>query len=199
MTIRGLVCNHVQLYAEGLRGLLNEDGEILLVGLAVEDRDLENLEDLDPDVVITDSAFFPKVAGRVKRILLIWDGQGRKHIPHIDDLKMMVIQGLAGIVDARTDSALLRKAVTKVNAGDFWIDHQFIRNSLFMDGIGTNIHLSRREADILRHICEGNSNKEIAEKLCISVQTVKTHCNKLFKKFGVSSRLQLALLASSND
>jgi DNA-binding NarL/FixJ family response regulator len=199
MSIRVLICNHIHLYTEGLRRILDEGQGILVVGLASDDRDYEGLEDLHPDVVIADIACFSKLAGRAKKILLIWAGNGRHPFPPFGDLKTMVGQGLAGILDARTDSALLRKAVAKVHAGELWVDHQFIYSSLRSDGARTKVPLSRRETEILRHICEGDANKEIAVKLCISEQTVKTHCNHLYKKFGVSNRLQLALSVSSGE
>lgn len=197
MSVRVLICNRIHLYAEGLRRLLDEAPGILVVGLASDDRDLEGMEDLAPDVVIADTAFFPKLAGRARKILLIWVGNGRNPFPPFGDLKTMVGQGLAGILDAGTATALLCTAVVKVHAGELWVDHHFIYSSLRTDGVCTNVPLSRRKTEILRHICKGYSNKEIAARLCISEQTVKTHCNHLYKKFGVSNRLQLALCLSS--
>lgn len=53
--------------------------------------------------------------------------------------------------------------------------------------------LAKREREIAFHICQGYRNKEIAQKLHISEQTVKSHCCRIYKKLGVSDRLQLAL------
>jgi DNA-binding NarL/FixJ family response regulator len=196
MSIRVMICNHIHLYAEGLRRLLDEGEEVSVIGLASDERDLEILQGLDPDVVISDAVCFPRLAGRAKKILLIWAGNGRHPYPPFGDLKTMVKQGLGGILDEKTAPALLRKAVAKVHAGELWVDHQFIYSSLLRDDVCGNVPLSRRKTEILRHICEGYSNKVIADQLCISEQTVKTHCNQLYKKFGVSSRLQLALRLS---
>ncbi|PWL28887.1 MAG: hypothetical protein DCO96_08710 [Fluviicola sp. XM-24bin1] len=52
-------------------------------------------------------------------------------------------------------------------------------------------HLTQQEKNIKRLILDGKSNKEIAEELFISVSTVKTHINTLYKKEGVSSRKEL--------
>ena len=57
------------------------------------------------------------------------------------------------------------------------------------------IRLAPREEEIISHICQGYTNKEIAQKLNISEQTVKSHCHRIYKKIGVSDRLQLALHA----
>ena len=53
------------------------------------------------------------------------------------------------------------------------------------------ISLTPKEKNIIYLVCEGLSNKEIADKLNISEQTVKAHLHKIFKKFNISSRTQL--------
>jgi DNA-binding CsgD family transcriptional regulator len=51
--------------------------------------------------------------------------------------------------------------------------------------------VSPRETDIVREICNGLSNKEISEKLFISLQTVKDHTHRIYVKTNVKSRVQL--------
>lgn len=58
------------------------------------------------------------------------------------------------------------------------------------------IHLSSRQRDVLRALMQDGSNKEIADKLHISVRTVKFHVAALFEKFNVRSRIGLARKAS---
>lgn len=54
--------------------------------------------------------------------------------------------------------------------------------------------ISKREAEIVREICSGKSNKEIAETLFISLQTVKDHTHRIYFKTEVNSRIQLSNL-----
>jgi DNA-binding NarL/FixJ family response regulator len=56
-------------------------------------------------------------------------------------------------------------------------------------------NLTMRERDIVRAIVAGQSNKDIADRLRLSTQTVKHHLTSIFDKTGVSSRLELAVFA----
>jgi LuxR family maltose regulon positive regulatory protein len=55
--------------------------------------------------------------------------------------------------------------------------------------------LTRREREVLRLVCDGMSNSEIARRLFITESTVKVHVHRIFVKLGVRSRLQAALVA----
>ena len=55
----------------------------------------------------------------------------------------------------------------------------------------TKFEISSRESDIIREICNGLSNKEISDKLFISLQTVKDHTHRIYIKTNVKSRVQL--------
>ncbi|MCP4541035.1 MAG: response regulator transcription factor [Chloroflexi bacterium] len=56
--------------------------------------------------------------------------------------------------------------------------------------------LSERELDVMHHLVDGQTNQEIAQTLCISVNTVKTHLKNIYGKLGVSSRRQAAAEAN---
>ena len=55
--------------------------------------------------------------------------------------------------------------------------------------------LSQRELDVLRLVVEGLSNQEIADRLILSVETVKTHMRHIMEKLAVSDRTQAAVKA----
>ena len=58
--------------------------------------------------------------------------------------------------------------------------------------------LSEREAEVLHLVAEGLSNQEIAERLVISITTVKTHVGNIFLKLGVTSRTQAIARAEAS-
>lgn len=75
------------------------------------------------------------------------------------------------------------------NSEDTTIQHPF---NYFI----TNYGISKREWEIVEKICEGMTNKEISETLFISLQTVKDHSHRIYKKTGVKNRVQLSNLIS---
>ena len=62
----------------------------------------------------------------------------------------------------------------------------FVQNTEEIDRLG----ISRRELDVLELLAVGNSNQEIADKLFVSLNTVKTHTSNLFVKLNVKRRTQ---------
>jgi len=63
---------------------------------------------------------------------------------------------------------------------------------------GDTTGLTPREMEILAMVAAGAKNEAIADKLCISPHTVKTHVYNIFKKIDVPNRLQAALWAAKN-
>ena len=103
---------------------------------------------------------------------------------------------------------MLIKAIRKVQDGEFWLDRSttaevvrhFTERRTDVDqrqapDEGRLPSLSRREREIVNLVTHGLRNKELAERLSISEQTVKNHMHKIFDKLGVSDRLELALYA----
>lgn len=68
------------------------------------------------------------------------------------------------------------------------------KQSINFDAFCKHYDISRRESEIILEICSGKSNKAIAEKLFITLQTVKDHNHRIYTKIGVKSRVQLANL-----
>ena len=61
----------------------------------------------------------------------------------------------------------------------------------FKNADDTQKLLTRREAEILKHIWDGRSNKQIAAALCISLRTVENHLSRIYYKTGIASRADL--------
>ena len=115
--------------------------------------------------------------------------------------------GCSGIVLKQTAPELIVKSIRKVNSGEIWLDshttaavmRQFASPSEMMNGAAgkgrERSPLSQREREIVGLVAQGYKNREMAEKMFISEQTVKNHLHNIFDKLGVSDRLELALYA----
>ena len=123
--------------------------------------------------------------------------------------------GTSGIVLKQTATELLIKSIRKVHAGEIWLDshttaaviRQFVagrrrrprRLRRLPPRERERSPLSQREREIVALVAQGFKNKEMAEKMFISEQTVKNHLHNIFDKLGVSDRLELALYAIHNN
>jgi len=73
------------------------------------------------------------------------------------------------------------------------------KKDLSLEDFCKRYEVSPRETDIVREICIGLSNKEISEKLFISLQTVKDHTHRIYTKTNVKSRVQLINLVKEHE
>ena len=116
--------------------------------------------------------------------------------------------GCSGIVLKQTAPELIVKSIRKVYSGEIWLDSHTtaaVMRQFAAPGEMLGTHpgarnrerspLSQREREIVSLVAQGYKNREMAEKMFISEQTVKNHLHNIFDKLGVSDRLELALYA----
>ncbi|MFA5516229.1 MAG: response regulator transcription factor [Desulfuromonadales bacterium] len=199
MPVKILIACRIQLFAHGIKRLLEEGRRDRLVSVASGDDFKEKMV-FEPQIILADQVTCRQILSEhqfatAKLICII---ENRNSLSAYGDLSELVTKGFAGFLPGYADLAMLNKAIDSVQRGELWIDRKTLRDSFLHKG-RDEISLTRREQEILRCLGSGFSNKEIAEKLCITEQTVKSHCNHLYKKFGVKNRLQLALYNSQNE
>jgi DNA-binding NarL/FixJ family response regulator len=68
---------------------------------------------------------------------------------------------------------------------------------LGMEHVFEKYGVTKREQQVVQKICLGKTNKQIAEELFISLQTVKDHTHRIYSKVGVSSRMQLVQMMNA--
>ena len=110
--------------------------------------------------------------------------------------------GAAGFCPRDTPTDLLRRAVQLVEAGEIWVGRRVmvrlieelaLRTAALTPAIAGAEQLTPRERELVSLVAAGASNKDIATRLAISIKTVKTHLTSVFKKLGLSTRLELAV------
>ncbi len=150
-----------------------------------------------PDVLLVDVAtlrqeFLARHPGA--KILLVDTGLEKREL-----YTTLLSYRIHGVLSPNAEPHLLKKALTAVSQGQLWIDHGSVKGVLHEAGaiLGTGEagHITGREQEIIDAVCQGLSNKEIAEQFCLSPHTVKAHLNRIFRKLNVRSRPQLLNLA----
>lgn len=116
-----------------------------------------------------------------------------------DNCERLLRMGCSGIVSERVVPSRLRRAVRRTACGELWVSRQvmskLLKEQLLGHGPAT---LTPRECEILGMIASGHSNRQIAEKLFISRETVRWHVRSLYAKTGVCDRAGLAAYSSRN-
>jgi DNA-binding NarL/FixJ family response regulator len=114
-------------------------------------------------------------------------------------INLLLSYQLDGVIKTDTDLSLFKKALNAIDAGQVWIDNSRIRVLLkhaeSLVNPQPDKNLSKKEREIIILISQGRKNREIADTLCISEQTVKSHVSRIFRKTNVNTRSQLVPLA----
>jgi DNA-binding NarL/FixJ family response regulator len=186
---------------DGLRVAVGREPDLQVVGEARSaEEGMERLERTPADVVLMDIGL-PGMDGieatrRVKERFGV-----RVVILTVHQLEAEVLAAMTAGADAyclkSTDPASLLLAIRAAAMGSIYLEPQIAHIVLGQLSLpsGDQAQLSPRELEVLRLIAEGLSNKEIAQRLGISLSTVKTHIEELLQKLSASDRTQAAIKA----
>jgi two-component system nitrate/nitrite response regulator NarL len=217
--IRIVVADDHPIFRDGLCKLLALEEDFEVVAQAQDGRQvLDVLQQYEPDILLLDLKM-PGLDGlsTLQRLQVV-KNKTRVIVLTASDDKNEFVQamklGTSGIVLKQTATELLIKSIRKVHAGEIWLDSHttaaVIRQFVAADDSPPasaqpaprdreRSPLSQREREIVALVAQGFKNKEMAEKMFISEQTVKNHLHNIFDKLGVSDRLELALYAIHNN
>jgi DNA-binding NarL/FixJ family response regulator len=217
--IRIVVADDHPIVRYGLCRLLALEEDFEVVAEAQDGRQvLDILQQHEADILLLDLKM-PGLDGLATlQRLRIAKNKTRVIVLTASDDKNEFVQamklGTSGIVLKQTATELLMKSIRKVHDGEIWLDshttaavnRQFVANDeapvveYLPPAPPTRERerspLSQREREIVSLVAQGFKNKEMAEKMFISEQTVKNHLHNIFDKLGVSDRLELALYAT---
>ena len=204
--IRIIVADDHTIFRDSLCRMLELESDFEIVAQAANGRQvLELVAEQDPDIVLLDLRM-PGLDGlEALRQLRSKKSNARVIVlTAVDDEDMYVKAiryGACGVVVKQTATDLLIKSIRKVHEGEIWLDSKttaaviraFTNAREAPPADRQPLPLSNREREIAGIVVQGLLNKEIAERLFISEQTVKNHLHNIFEKLGVSNRLELAL------
>ena len=210
MPIRILIADDHAVVRSGLRALLRADPDIEVVGEAKDGVEtLELAGTLHPDLVLLDVTMPPengiRTAKRLKaehpEVVLLFLTM------HEDEslLHEALRAGGAGYVIKRAEEAEILRAIHAVMHGDIYV-HPAMTRALLHRPVTTEhrrgvpeVSLTRRELDVLRLLAKGNTNRQIAGLLNLSMRTVENHRANLMGKLGLESRVELVNYAEEHN
>lgn len=209
-SVRVLIADDHTIFRDGLRRLLSGEPDLTVVGECAAGRDVKALvAALQPDVLLIDLAL-PDISGLdvmreidlhrspVRAILLTAAADNQQVLTALE-------LGARGLVLKDAATATLMKAIRCAMQGQYWFGRDQLPNlvealrRLSAPTPRTPADsLTSRELRVIAAIVEGRTNRDIAQELGISEQTVKNHLTHIFDKLGVSNRLELALYATDH-
>jgi DNA-binding NarL/FixJ family response regulator len=210
VTLRVLIVDDQEVVRSGLAALIETQADMAVVGTAANGHEaVEKTGDLSPDVVLMDVRM--EVMDGIEATRRILDAQPdgpRVLILTTFDLDEYVYDALAAgasgflLKDAKSET--LFEAVRVVAAGDALLApnitrrliNEFARMRPALPTRPDSLRwLTERETEVLRLIAEGLSNSEIAGRLSVSDETVKTHVSRILSKLGLRDRTQAVVAA----
>lgn len=209
MAIEIMIADDHSMMREGLRNLLELDGDIKVIAEAENGEDcLEQLKTCKPDVLLLDIDM-PKKDGlqvlktlneqKIKQKVLILTVHNE-----IDYLMHAMEFDVDGYILKDSESRELKNAIYTICESRTYIPANMVplmnskreQKNADCEKIES---LTKRELEVLKLLAVGMYNKEVAQNLAISERTVKNHVSNIFKKLEVTDRTQAAVFAIRNN
>lgn len=202
--IRILLAEDHKTVREGLKMIVNAEEDMIVIGEADNGREaIELAQKFMPDVVLMDVSM-PELNG------LIATAKLKRTLPdikiltvtrHTDDayLQELLHAGVNGYVLKQSPASELLRAIRIIAMGGSFLDSE-ITGKIFasytekgskLRGEIRGEKLTTRESELLRYIALGYSNREISDKLDISVKTVEAHKANALKKLEITTRREI--------
>ena len=191
-------CESQPIVVEGLLRTFEREADFALAGHSLTlPEALDPIRETRPQIVLVDQSVGLKVVFQflqdLKSVLpdcqpVLWIHE----LAEIDCFRALQV-GARGIVRKAHPIASLMECLRSVASGRMWIESGMSTN---VSGFLQRKHAPRltpREREIVRHVCGGLKNKQIAEQLSITPGTVKVHLMHIFEKTGVKDRFELAI------
>jgi DNA-binding NarL/FixJ family response regulator len=202
-----LIAGDHPIFRDGLKRLLEAEPGLHVIGEAGDGAAmLQLVRQLKPDLLLFDLSMPDAgldilralaATSKLPRTIVLTGSIGTK------ELLVALKLGVLGIVLKESTTRSLCESIRRVLDNQYALGPEqvgdLVRAMLGSPGDGlvrrNRFHLTRRQLEIVSAIALGETNKEVAQHLSISQETVKRHLSTIFDKLGVFSRLELAIFA----
>jgi DNA-binding NarL/FixJ family response regulator len=204
--IKIVIADSHPIVHKGIKAYFSDSTEISIVGKALTARELFScLESKMVDVIVLEMDLYKSdglaVLRRIKEEqpgvrVLIFSNQPEE-VYAISSLKA----GASGYINKKEVLSTLRDAILKIASGGVFITNELAQSIAFDESTGRPRRmfkkLSMREVEVLKMLCDGKRNKDIAFELKINEKTVSTYRSRIMKKLLVRNLVELVRKAQS--
>lgn len=209
--IKLLIADDHEIFRDGFKLMLTKYPEIELVGEAANGQELiEMAKALQPDVVITDIKM-PVIDGieATKKLSEVFPEMGIIALSMYDDDELiieMLEAGAKGYLIKNAGKEQITEAIKTVYNNDPYyckttshkLTNMIAKSRFNPYKKAAKVEFTEREIEIIEQICKEMTNKEIGDKLFLSVRTVEGHRQKILEKMNVKNTVGLVVYAIKN-
>jgi DNA-binding NarL/FixJ family response regulator len=204
-TVRIAIAEGHRLVADAFSAMFAVVEDFEVVGVATSGSDAVALvAETCPDVVLMATELVGLNGIEATRRIMERRSETRVLLLTMSGDEEMVAQAIAagagGLVSKNAEGRVLFDAVRALATGGSFIDQQLARGLLqrvapLVDESLVGERLTAKESEILQALAVGLAAKEIAQRLFISEETVKTHLSRIYRKLGVNDRVKAVVIA----
>lgn len=213
MPITILIAEDQRLFRQSLRMLLEHERDLVVIGEAMDGRQAFDLAvERKPSIVLMD-VDMPRLDGITATRLIrscVPDSKVLMLSVHDDDARIVaaVQAGACGYILKDADHQEFLRIIRATFKGEPvrspFMPDGFAKRAVALvnkdeSGVRGLTILTDREREILACAAAGRSNKDIADQLCVSLDTVKTHLHHIYQKLKVTGRVEAVLTYLSNN
>ncbi|MEP7152403.1 MAG: response regulator transcription factor [Nitrospira sp.] len=213
MPITILIAEDQRLFRQSLRMLLEHERDLVVIGEAMDGRQAFDLAvERKPSIVLMD-VDMPRLDGITATRLIrscVPDSKVLMLSVHDDDARIVaaVQAGACGYILKDADHQEFLRIIRATFKGELvrspFMPDGFAKRAVALvnkdeSGVRGLTILTDREREILACAAAGRSNKDIADQLCVSLDTVKTHLHHIYQKLKVTGRVEAVLTYLGNN
>jgi DNA-binding NarL/FixJ family response regulator len=194
--IRLILADDHAIFREGLKALLQHEPGVVIAAETSRIEGIDTIIDATPaDILLLDlqmeRSSLTEIEALSRKIAVVVLTASEL----VGDALAAIRLGARAVVLKRFAVETLMDAIDQVAAGEVWLPPSVQGQLAARLRDPAANPLSPREEEVVRHVALGLRNADVARRLFISEQTVKTHLNNVFQKLGIQDRVELTIYA----